>query len=79
MKAYGEWKAGDYGFHRLYLPHGLQIVLGWDAIGGQGGYKVSSFGVTLKARPKDLNEAKALGVKLARKLLVDALGALPNE
>ena len=76
------WVEGRYNHHYRALGHGLQITIGWDStasFSSETGYKVSFAGATLKARIRSLDEAKAAGLKLAKRMLEDALAALPKE
>ena len=64
-----EWKDIGYNFHRLDLPGGFQIIVGWD----RDGYKVTFEQVSLKSRFPHLTEAKSAGVNLARHQLTKAI------
>ncbi len=44
----------------------------------EGGYKVFVFGNEASARPAKKEDAKALAIRIARRLLTEALAALPE-
>jgi hypothetical protein len=82
MKA--QWVDGKYGFSYLTLGRGstMQVVVGWDStrpkdIQDPNGYKVSFEGSVLVKRFQSSPEAKAAGIKFAKRVLTAALDALP--
>lgn len=71
-----QWEDRGYNVHRLELPL-VTVVCNWTP---HTGYTVQVVGAggasTAKATPVDLDEAKALGLRLARKKLAEALVAV---
>lgn len=75
------WEQGSYGYYFLRLPNGFSVVVGWDSLRPKHapemeGFKVSFEAHTLKERFRDLPEAKAAGMTLARRILTQTLAAL---
>lgn len=67
------WTPYHHGTTRLILPQGFEVEVTW-ACNGDEGYKVGFDGkVWLKKRFKNLEEAKAQGVELAKRQLRGAL------
>lgn len=83
MKA--QWQVGKYGLHTLALARGVEVHVMWDstvpkdAPEERRGFQVSCLGRELVKRFKDIDEAQRAGEKLARKILHEALEALPDE
>ena len=71
------WGDGRYNCHYLNLPggQGLKVAVTWD---DPDGYKVEFLGAALKQRFREIDEAKAAGINLARRKLREALDALPE-
>jgi len=70
----------DKGYNQHYAQIGaFTLHVGWDSTVSKGqptGFKVSFAGLTLKNRFGDLEEAKAAGIRLARKKLEEAVALL---
>lgn len=79
------WQEGAYGFWHLRLPGNFTGVVGWDSARPKGsteersGYKVSFEDVSLVARYKSLDEAKAACERLSSAQLAKAAVALGDE
>jgi predicted NBD/HSP70 family sugar kinase len=74
-KASGLVWTGRYGCHITTVGN-FEISVLWATHGG--GYEIR-FANQLAAKIEDLAEAKAAAVSLARKVLTEALDALPRE
>lgn len=82
MKA--QWQEGQYGTYYLKLGQ-FKVCVHYDssvskfAPADQHGFKVSFEDTSLVARFKELEQAKKVGEKLARKKLQEALERLGEE
>lgn len=68
-----EWQS-RYSCHHAKIGRVGIIQANWHP----DGWHVFAFGNLASARPKDLDEAKALAIRIARRLLTEGLAALPE-
>lgn len=67
-----QWKDLGYSCYRATLHQNLELTASW----GKDGYKVAAFGVVLKERFKNLEDAKAKAEQFALHILKGCLVSL---
>ena len=74
-----------YGCYNAQFA-GFNLAVNWDSMqpkgepeNPQGNYKVHACGFTCQRRAKTVPEGQKLAVLFARKILTEALAALPSE